>query len=346
MNKEVSIVIQTAVRDNLNILEWIVYHFLIGIDKIIIYDDCSKKPIDEKITTLPEKYKNNVIIHRIDSDIFLDFDSFKKEIIYDEFKYYELGYKPDSKMSYFQSHFIKKYNNKYDYCFMMDVDEYICLKSDLVLHEYIINTIQDFDAIYFPWLMYGNSGLINFPDNYLVIDRLRIHDCRYHSYGKSLIKMKSHEYSYNPHIIDNEKNIKYLGKLVNSLEVNYSSNLDLDLYINHYFSISALDTLLKFLPLRPDGGSYSAKEIYNRIHLCNFYSNIGCETKMNKFIKPLAKILNKDLYDKFSTKDIVENGFYWFTDHEETIDETNINRRNIEKMVGGDIKVVMKFEED
>ena len=60
-SKSYNYILSTNVKDENNILEWIIYHLLIGFDKILIIDNNSKIPVSSIIEKYNFKDKVDVI---------------------------------------------------------------------------------------------------------------------------------------------------------------------------------------------------------------------------------------------------------------------------------------------
>ena len=120
----------TIVKDEqLYLEEWIAYHLKLGIDKLFIYEDINSS----SHLSITSKYKNVELRHVL--DLFKIEQERSDEIIrrlnLQKFQndYFNLAYKE-----------VKPY---FDWCFIMDVDEYITIDDDLhnVLMKY-----NDYDA--------------------------------------------------------------------------------------------------------------------------------------------------------------------------------------------------------
>ena len=138
----------TIVKDEqLYLEEWIAYHLKLGIDKIFIYEDVNSG----SHSYITSKYKNVELRHVL--DLFKTEQERSDEIIrrieLHKFQnnYFNLAYKT-----------VKPY---FDWCFIMDVDEYITIDDDLhnVLMKY-----NDYDAFLLQWQNYNANGLYYMPN--------------------------------------------------------------------------------------------------------------------------------------------------------------------------------------
>ena len=59
--------------------------------------------------------------------------------------------------------FIKN-NFNYDWCFVIDNDEFITLENKENKLQDVISLYENYDAFILPWKCYGANGLVNQPD--------------------------------------------------------------------------------------------------------------------------------------------------------------------------------------
>ena len=132
--------------------EWIRYHLNLGIDHLFIFEDLNS----ESHKDITDKYADKVTLEKI-INIFSDKDIphilFKKQ------------HKKSVQHSYIQTG-LKYLQEKYDYdwCFVIDVDEFITLENDSDNLKDILNLYNKYDAIVLQWKNYGANELIYKPD--------------------------------------------------------------------------------------------------------------------------------------------------------------------------------------
>jgi hypothetical protein len=117
--------------------EWTKYHFKIGFDKIIIYQDQWEcKLNDPKIVKISSTYG-----------------------------------KDPNRLVGFYNHFIESMSSSFDHAAFFDVDEFLVLKK----HNNVKNFLKSYlecQSIGIPWVYFGDNGLSSVEDNdYSVIKR-------------------------------------------------------------------------------------------------------------------------------------------------------------------------------
>ena len=132
--------------------EWIQYHINLGINKIFIFEDINSKSHKD----ICDKYDKHVSLNNI-FDILNNKDKQRA-------KYLKL-----TKKGYVHPLYIKKglsylkgYSNLYDWCFVIDNDEFITLENNDLNNTLLL--YKDYDAFILSWKCYGANGLINKPD--------------------------------------------------------------------------------------------------------------------------------------------------------------------------------------
>lgn len=133
--------------------EWIKYHLDLGIDHIFIFEDIDSESHKE----ICDKYGDKVSLDNICS-ILNDDD--RKMVL--ELK---ITKKRNAQEIYFPKGltYIQKLN-KYDWCFVIDNDEFITFEDKNKNLEEILSLYQGYDAFVMQWKCYGANGLINKPD--------------------------------------------------------------------------------------------------------------------------------------------------------------------------------------
>ena len=135
--------------------EWIKYHLNLGINHIFIFEDIDSKSHQD----ICNKYKDNVTLNNIRHVIIEEND--KK--LADKLK---LTKKVNVQHVYFKCilKYLYQLPIKYDWCFVIDNDEFITLENENNKLEDVLNLYNDYDAIVLYWKCYGANGLINKPD--------------------------------------------------------------------------------------------------------------------------------------------------------------------------------------
>ena len=135
--------------------EWIKYHIDLGVDHIFIFEDVDSDSHKE----ITDKYGDKVTLDGIFS--ILDEEEQKEAL---ELKLTKRGnpqeiYHPKG-LTYIQNH----YPNEYDWCFVIDNDEFITLENENSNIEGVLRLYQDYDAFIMQWKCYGANGLADKPD--------------------------------------------------------------------------------------------------------------------------------------------------------------------------------------
>ena len=133
-NKKYDYILSTNVRDENNILEFIIYHIMIGFDKILIIDHLSKNLIINKINILPKYYKDKIQVIR-----------FNKE---------------GSHKLHFLNNIIIPYmkQNCNKYFIHLDGDEYINLNNNYSNISSLLKHFNYPDILNLNWLLFGSNN--------------------------------------------------------------------------------------------------------------------------------------------------------------------------------------------
>lgn len=286
-NIKCNYILSTNVRDENNILEFIIYHIMIGFDKILIIDHLSKIDIRVKINLLPSFYKNKVEVKL-----------FKKE---GSFKMHFLN---DIVIPY-----MKKHCNKY--FIHLDGDEYINLNNN---YNNIDSLLKDFNypnILNLNWLLFGSNNK-DFNDNE--------HKCLIPTYTKCDKKLNKHFKVFikvdildnntlfiNPHQIHNSKKVLTYTNILNKKcdfdnskkvydlfisqipDVKYSK---VKAYINHYIIQSKQDYYIRKVN-RPRDDTNKNRDITDDLfekyndelneNLISFYNKIKNLLKLDNY---------------------------------------------------------------
>ena len=131
--------IVTIIKDEQSILDnFLQYHLDLGINHIFVFEDVDSTS-HKNIT---DKYSNVTLMNIL--------DIFKEKKKYNQYIYFINAI-----------WYIKK-NYNYDWCFYIDIDEFITV-NDTTLNN-VISLYKDYDALVLQWQNYNANGLINKPD--------------------------------------------------------------------------------------------------------------------------------------------------------------------------------------
>ena len=133
--------------------EWIKYHLDLGIDHIFIFEDIDSDSHKE----ITDKYRERVTLQSID-DILNDDEKLKTR----EFK---LTKKSNPQYIYIRKGLLSlKRLNEYNWCFVIDNDEFITLENQNDNLKNIVSLFSNYDAFIMQWKCYGANGLVDKPD--------------------------------------------------------------------------------------------------------------------------------------------------------------------------------------
>jgi hypothetical protein len=175
--------------------EWMQYHLYLGFDHIFIYENDWRCNINSPLITK------------------IQFDGIGNQ---------EKAY----------NHFLKSYNNEYDWVAFFDVDEFLVLKK----HEDIkvfLKEYNDYNGVAINWYLFGDNNLCEINGNYSMLQRFtkRRKSMDYHV--KCIVKTNTND-SYSIHnftkasVVDTNKNLVF-----GPFNKNTSDDIA---QINHYFT--------------------------------------------------------------------------------------------------------------
>lgn len=190
--------------------EWVNYNLKLGFDKVFIYENNWRCKL------------NN------DNIVKIPFDGNTKQIdAYNDF--------------------IQKYSNRYQWAAFFDVDEFLVLKQDKNIKDFISNYI-DYNGIGINWCIFGSNGIEKINNNYNVLSRFTKRQKEINQHIKTILKLNKSVFMmvHNPNvvIVDPNKN-KITGPF------NHKGD-DKIAQLNHYFTKSKEEFELKINRGRAD----------------------------------------------------------------------------------------------
>jgi hypothetical protein len=144
-----------------HITEWLVYHASIGFDHVYLY--CNDDD--------PAELYAEVLPFLAGPAPFVTFLHFP-------FKGQQRG---------IYTHFLKTRLHESAWISFLDVDEFLYLARDPSINAYLTRVAANADAIYFNWLMFGNSGHAERPPG-SVLETYTRHEAILHPYTKVLVR--------------------------------------------------------------------------------------------------------------------------------------------------------------
>jgi len=272
------------IKDENNLIEFILYHWLIGVEHFYIYDNDSNPSIKNIL--------DNYIFKKICTII-------------------EFPGKAQQINAY--NHCIKNFGDKTKWLCIIDGDEYILPKKHMSLKEFLLE-YDNYHAIGINWVFFGTSFHEKKQVGF-IIDNYRYCSDKQDKHIKSIFKPKYIKYCYNQHYVELYDPLKYVDPKKNIIYGPYNnienSNI---IQINHYFTKSFEDLYEKHNRGKAYGsGKYNI--IYSHDENNNIKDDTICEKYLNQVIKmydiinvnwEIYRGLNTDLHDKYST----ENEYY------------------------------------
>ena len=199
------------------ILEWGLYHHLIGFDALIIVDDQSTDHTQEEVDRLSKV----TTVHR------------------HKYRRWFGGRQVDA-----YQRICKKYRRRYDWIAFIDADEFIFSAKGSNIRD-LLHTDTQVSAVVLPWLFFGSSGHVEKP-NELVLKaythRGEFDNFPPNKHVKSIVRPNKVKRCQNPHAFE----VEGLTVDANGVEVTWQKRKGLlteyadyaDWRINHYFTKS------------------------------------------------------------------------------------------------------------
>ena len=133
--------------------EWIKYHLDLGIDHIFIFEDIDSDSHKE----ICDKYGDKVTLN----SVLLVLDDNEKNVI----ESYKTNRNGNPQFIYIKKGLkYLKNKNEYDWCFIIDNDEFITLEKSDGNFNKIISSYSSYDAFILQCKCYGANGLVNKPN--------------------------------------------------------------------------------------------------------------------------------------------------------------------------------------
>ena len=170
--------------------EWIKYHLDLGIGHIFILEDIDSDSHKE----ICDKYGDKVSLNSVLS--ILDETQRKEAKLVKELNKYSVQH------MYFRNglNMLKeKYSDVYDWCFLIDNDEFITLENDTL--EDVLSQFNGYEAFVMSWKCYGANGLIHKPNKGVVESFTTEAEGKMPNQVKTCYKLKSYrkEFLYTHH---------------------------------------------------------------------------------------------------------------------------------------------------
>lgn len=219
---EISIV--AIYKNEPDIIEWIEYHKLLGVDRFYLYDNESTDSSREKLQ--PYINEGTVVYHYIAG------------------KSQQIPVYRDA---------IYRYKNQTKWLAIIDLDEYILPIEKDNLKD-LMKDYEQYPALGINWLVFDSNGFINRPDKLVIEAYTRIDkriNIRENRHIKSIVNPREVKYIFNPHfciykghkVAVNENFLK-IGKYnnINNVKNAFTPKVSIKkIRINHYHTKSYED---------------------------------------------------------------------------------------------------------
>ena len=237
-------------NEHLYLDEWINYHLNIGVDHLFIFEDIDSDSHKEITNKYDDKVSLNSVLTILQQE--------------DTQKVYELKktHRKNPQHIYFKRglSYIKQLDI-FDWCFIIDVDEFITLQEGSTLNG-VFSLYKDYDAFIMKWDCFGANGYIAMPDytNCKVIDtftqRMKgIVLDRIESHFKTCYNLNNYSDSF---FFNQHHPTDACNWCNTNLAKNYHQATHTNIYVRHYITKSWEEYLWK-LQIRgfPWGGARS-----------------------------------------------------------------------------------------
>lgn len=276
---KVNYILSTNVRDEKNIIEWIIYHLLIGFDRILIIDHKSKTPIKNLVNNYNFRNKVDVIESNKDGAVKIYF------------------------LNNIVIPYMKKNCNKY--FIHLDGDEYLNLNSKYKNIDNFVNSFDSKNSIAINWLMFGSNNLEENNTNF-ILDKYIKCSKNIHNNFKGLINVNhiNNNNYINPHYIGNLNYTNVFNKTVyvnkNDIPIDKFNELydkdkkiaEYKAVINHYYVQSRQDLLDRKINRNRD--DINQPRQYNIEKMLNISNDIIYDNLYREYFDKITNIYYND----------------------------------------------------
>ena len=133
--------------------EWIQYHLNLGIDTLFIYEDIDS----DSHLEITQKY-SQVVLNRV--SCLLTEEELHRAVQLKQTP----GQNPQPLYIKKGLQYIKNHNPHYDWCFVIDNDEFITLENPEDKIDVLLDRYEAYDAVILSWECYGAGGRVKKPD--------------------------------------------------------------------------------------------------------------------------------------------------------------------------------------
>jgi len=239
----------TIIKDEPNLEEFILFHYIQGVEHFFIYDNESAYPLSERLS----RYFFTQIC------TIINFPG-----------------KPQQINSY--KHCLSNYGYKTKWLLFADGDEYICPKIHYSIREFL-NNYDDVHAIGINWVFFGTSFHDKKQDGF-IIDKYRYRSNQQDQHIKTVCKPEFTKTCNHPHFVELYDPSKYVDSKRNIISGPFNNNYNIDIIqINHYYTKSLENSYEK-----QNRGRTDCISDYNIPHLHNINNDVKDDYCPDKYL--------------------------------------------------------------
>lgn len=206
--------------------EWIKYHLDLGINHIFIFEDIDSDSHKDICDKYGDKVSLDGIYSVLDEKTKIEAKQVKE---LNKYSVHHLYFR------HALNHLKMLYAGTYDWCFLIDNDEFITLQEPYKSIQDVLNEFEDYEAFVMSWKCFGANGLIHKPNKGVVESFTKEAEGKIANQVKTCYKLKSfrNEFLYtlhHPTDICNWCNSDYLK--------NHNIATFSKIYIRHYITKS------------------------------------------------------------------------------------------------------------
>ena len=248
-----------AKDENENLREWVLYHFAIGFEHIVIYDNNSKNPIKNFLS----EFVSKGLITIFD----LDMDNAQQLSAY--------------------VHCLNEWGKNSYWIAFIDVDEFIVPinKNDI---KDVLDDYRDYGGLGLAWKMFSSNGHVSRPKGRIIENYSNVIEVNGHI--KSIVRPELTVRPLSPHHFLYKNGYYCVNEDYIPITNFFSYPLSEKICINHYYYKSQQDFEAKLIRGRPTQTKVN-------INMDMFYNHLSRECTEDKTIFKFLKIL--DIYEKY-----------------------------------------------
>ena len=217
------------------IREWVDYHLLIGVESFLVYDDGApgEAPLRDTLRDHVERGTVSVV---------KSIEGARRQMAcYDDC--------------------LARFGAESRWIAFLDVDEFLVLQAG----DDVRTLLREFEAeggLAASWLTFGSSGHVRRPAGRVTANYVRRSkpSFKHNRHVKSIVQPARALTAKNPHAFEYRPGFRCVDERGRVVEDAFNDNTTRSLWINHYFTKSREEFLLKAARGRPDGGRFLKRQ--------------------------------------------------------------------------------------